>query len=142
MPQNIHQEHPTKTTLQSLLFQRIDVLAFCYFIHYKTQSWHKLLVRCLFGEVYSSAKPSVKCHAVDFFSFFFFPPAIIYEPCSIYLRGFCFTSSTNTVGHVSSRRKMKTRTILSNTCVDHYILLLKHLSDNMHFITNCFICFS
>ena len=25
---------------------------------------------------------------------------------------------------------------LSNTCVDHYTLLLKYLSNHMHFITN------
>ena len=30
------------------------------------------------------------------------------------------------------------RAILSDTCVDHYILLLKHLSNHMHFITNVF----
>ena len=28
------------------------------------------------------------------------------------------------------------RAILSDTCVDHFIILLKHLSNHMHFITN------
>ena len=49
------------------------------------------------------------------------------------LRGFLFTSSTNTVGPdcVSSQRKEKRQ-----ICVDDCILLLTHLSNNMHFITN------
>ena len=32
--------------------------------------------------------------------------------------------------------------ISSDTCVDHYILLLKHLSNHMHFITNGYKRFS
>ena len=32
--------------------------------------------------------------------------------------------------------------ISSDTCMDHYILLLKHLSNHMHFITNGYKRFS
>ena len=30
------------------------------------------------------------------------------------------------------------RAFFSDTCVDHYIVLVKHLSNHMHFITNGF----
>ena len=39
---------------------------------------------------------------------------------------------------VSVRDVKGNRAILNDTCVDHYILLLKHLSNHMHFITNGF----
>ena len=36
----------------------------------------------------------------------------------------------------SSRRKKENRAVLSDTCVDYYILLLQNPSTHVHFITN------
>ena len=44
-------------------------------------------------------------------------------------------------GSVSSWRIRKNCAISRNICVDHYILLLKHLSNHMHFKTNSFRTF-
>ena len=46
--------------------------------------------------------------------------------------------------HVSRQEKRKTTQFrVISTCVDHlhYILLLKYLSNHMHFITNGYKCF-
>ena len=37
---------------------------------------------------------------------------------------------------VCRRGKKENRAISSDTCVDHYILLLKYLSNHIHFIVN------
>ena len=62
------------------------------------------------------------------------------------LRGFPFTLRTNTVGHIFDShkwstvlaRKVKGKPHNFEASVDHCILLLKHLSNHMHFITNGF----
>ncbi len=67
--------------------------------------------------------------------------------------GFSFTSWTNTVRHfvesnvwfckmadcVSSRSKEKSHNFEGCLCVNHYILLLKHLCNHTHFIGDVFV---
>ena len=64
------------------------------------------------------------------------------SPFHTHLRGFPFTLRTNTVGHLwesnhkwptyLSTRYYKNHAIFSDACVDHYILLLKYLSNQFY----------
>ena len=61
------------------------------------------------------------------------------------LHGFLFTLRSQTPQNgmpCQFKAYKKKHAILSHDCVDHYILLLKHLSNHMYFIPNSFKRFS